>query len=70
MSAPTIQPSEPGGLSAISGSSSLVALRGRHLHLAGSYEIDGILVGAYVDDSDLRRFRHVAGWQPLPTPEV
>jgi len=45
------------GVSAISGSSNLVALRGRCLHLAGSYEIDGIWVGAYVDDDDLRRLR-------------
>jgi hypothetical protein len=70
MSAPTTQPSEPGGLSAISGSSSLVALRGRHLHLAGSYEIDGILVGAYVDDTDLRRFRTLSGRPSHSTPET
>lgn len=45
------------GVSAISGSSNLVALKGRCLHLAGSYEIDGMWVGAYVDDDDLRRMR-------------
>lgn len=45
------------GASAISGSSSLLALRGRCLHLAGSYELDGLWVGAYVDDEDLRRLR-------------
>lgn len=45
------------GATAISGSSSLVALRGRCLHLAGSYELDGLWVGAYVDDEDLRRLR-------------
>jgi hypothetical protein len=45
------------GATAISGSSNLVALRGRCLHLAGSYELDGLWVGAYVDDEDLRRLR-------------
>lgn len=50
------------GAAAISGSSNLIALRGRCLHLAGSYELDGLWVGAYVDDEDLRRIRskHVA----------
>jgi len=46
-----------GGISAISGSSNLVSLRGRYLHFAGSYESDGIWIGAYVDDEDLRRLR-------------
>lgn len=41
-------------VSAISGSSSILALRGRLLHLAGSYENEGIWVGAYVDDEDLQ----------------
>lgn len=41
-------------VSAISGSSSIVALRGRLLHLAGSYDNDGAWVGAYVDDEDLQ----------------
>lgn len=45
------------GSSAISGSSNLIALRGRCLHLAGAYELDGLWVGAYVDDDDLRRMR-------------
>lgn len=45
------------GAAAISGSSNLIALRGRCLHLAGSYELDGLWVGAYVDDEDLRRIR-------------
>ena len=56
------QPSDPPRVSAVSGSSSLIALRGRHLHLAGSYETDGFWVGAYVDDKDLqlarRQVRH------------
>lgn len=54
-------PENPGAeaprVSAISGSSSLVALRGKRLHLAGSYQNDGIWVGAYVDDEDLQLAR-------------
>lgn len=45
-------------VAAVSGSSNLIALRGRHLHLAGSYESDGFWVGAYVDDKDLQLVRH------------
>lgn len=51
-------------VSAISGSSSLVALRGRLLHLAGSYETDGSWVGAYVDDEELQLVRRAARQEP------
>lgn len=51
------QSSDEPRVSAVSGSSSLIALRGRHLHLAGSYEFEGLWVGAYVDDEDMRLVR-------------
>lgn len=57
MSALPIPSLEQLGAAAISGGSNLIALRGRCLHLAGSYELDGLWVGAYVDDEDLRRLR-------------
>lgn len=53
-------------VSAISGSSSLVALRGRHLHLAGSYENGGDWVGAYVDDEELQLVRRAANKNMKP----
>lgn len=53
-------------VSAISGSSSLVALRGRHLHLAGSYENGGDWVGAYVDDEELQLVRRAASKSRRP----
>jgi len=55
-------------VSAISGSSSIVALRGRLLHLAGSYDNDGIWVGAYVDDEDLQLAKRGARSSQDPEP--
>ena len=54
-------------VSAISGSSSIVAIRGRLLHLAGSYDNDGTWVGAYVDDEDLQLVKR--GGRKPPDPE-
>ncbi|MCB9496977.1 MAG: hypothetical protein H6686_08865 [Fibrobacteria bacterium] len=68
MSASPVPPPSPQSVSAVSGSSNLIALRGRRLHLAGSYEVEGLWVGAYVDDQDVQRLRAQAGQAAPPPP--